>query len=405
MDIGTWGPRRSYVVPTVTTLLGTTFESEHGNGEEQRKYVSVAGQLQAIGYIGRSAEIRYIGAMRYDSEAQFTGAPDVTQLHGANFSYQARAGSWNLLLNDQAQYSKGSLLNGTGMEGMGPVVTRLSEWSGNQGIQLGSVGLQAQVAPDQSIISLNAGRISNSALVEIDRLVGNRSLVTGSAFYGLLHFDSSGLTDGWQSGAFAGYEHAISDHDRLGGLYGYTQLGFPGSSIRFDENYGSFMYARSLTGQLAFELGAGPQWLVASGVEMSQPGLDWQGRGSLTYSRKLVDLRGSAMRTITGGSGILNGAMTNLVEASVTHRMSRSYYANYGAALAHNTGIVNGERYNNQYVSATLMRNATRGVGAFVTYTLQQQQAPGCVSGCSFIGLRQLFGVGISWGTRPIGIR
>ena len=111
------------------------------------------------------------------------------------------------------------------------------------------------------------------------------------------------------------------------------------------------------------------------------------------------------MRTITGGSGILNGAMTNLVEASVTHRMSRSYYANYGAALAQNTGIVNGERYNNQYVSATLMRNATRGVGAFVTYTLQQQQAPGCVSGCSFIGLRQLFGVGISWGTRPIGIR
>ena len=50
MDIGTWGPRRSYVVRTVTTLLGITFESEHGNGEKAAKYVSVAGQLQAIGY-------------------------------------------------------------------------------------------------------------------------------------------------------------------------------------------------------------------------------------------------------------------------------------------------------------------------------------------------------------------
>jgi hypothetical protein len=403
--LGSWGPRHSFTVPGFR--LGQSLESNPmlADPGAYRGFTSATGQLQAIQYLGRGGELRYAGAVRFDSSATLRGANRFTNSHGVSFAESFRPGSWNFMVIDEAHYWQGSLAGDAGLEGMGSIVTQASRWGGVPGIQLGSVEMQSGLQPDQSILSVRSARISNTVLAELDRRVGQRNTITAAAFYGLLHFYTPGLIDDDQKGLFAGFDHALSPSDRVGVMYGYSRLGFPGVPDTFSNSYAQLMYGRSLSGRLAVEVGAGPQHISSSGTSTGYSDLNWQGRGSVNYQLRNLGIQVAATRSFTGGAGSLYGARTNGVQSSVTHAFNRIYSASLTFGITRNTAILAGQHYDTQHAGASLSRNAGSRFGTYFSYDLQNQTSSGCsASGCALTGLWQIFGMGISWGARPIGL-
>ncbi len=403
--IGSWGPRHSFLVPGLRAASTLTSNYQFSAPGNYQGFASGAAQLQAIQYLGRGGELRYAGAVRFDSSSSVTGAQPVTNVHGANLSETIPLGAWNLLFVDQAVYSDGALFGDSGMEGLGSMVTQLSQWSGGFGIQLGSTGLQSGLTPEQSILTLQSGRISDTAVAEVDRQLGSRSMATAVGYYGLLHFFSSGLIDETNQGFLAGYDREISSRDRIGVVSGLSRLSFSGEDTVLNENHAGLLYGRQITGRLAMGFGAGPLYVSSSGSSADYSDLNWQGEASINLHLHSIDLQAGAMRMVTAGSGVLYGALTNTVEGGAARTM-RTGNAAFSFGVAQNQAILTGERYNTQFVSGTVTYKLGRWVGAFLNYNLQHQTAANCgPTSCAVTGMQQILGVGVSWTTRPIGMR
>lgn len=403
--IGSWGPHHSFLVPGFSSaqlLESNPLMEEPG---VWRGFTSAAAQLQAIQYFGRNIELRYAGATRFDSSASLYSTNKITNLHSMSLSGSVTLGSWSLLAHDQAQYSQGSATGDLGMEGLGPIITQLSQWGGVTGIQLQSVALQGGLEPDQTIF-LKAGRIANTTLVEADRSLGQHSALTGVAFYSMLHFFTSAAIDGWQEGVLGGYQQTLSPRDRIGLLYGYSRLGFTSGPGTLSTSYASLMYGRSVSGRLAFEAGAGPETTSNENPAQGNNTLDWQGRGSVTYSVAQMNFMLSASRMVTGGSGVFYGARTTNVMGGLNKRLPVGYRLSLTAGTALNTSLASTQQYKTKYLGASLSHSGTRRFSTFLSYSLENQSGIGCpVSGCMPTGVQQILGAGISWDSRPIGIQ
>jgi hypothetical protein len=401
--IGSWGARHSFMVPGLSVAQTLYDNYQFSSPGTYRGFASAAAQLQAIQYLSRGGELRYVGAVRFDSG--LADAQPITNVHGVNLSEAVPMGGWNLLFVDQAIYSDGALFGSSGMEGLGSIVTQLSQWSGVTGIQLDSAGLQGGLTPQQSIYTLRAARVSETALGEVDRRLGGRSMATAVGYYGMLHFFSDGPINGAQQGFMGGYDREITSRDRLGVVYGMARLNFSGEDLVLSENSGGLLYGRQITGRLALGLSAGPQYVSSTGTSSGYTDLDWQGQASLNLHLRSIDIQAGALRMLTAGSGVLYGARTNSIEGRLGRTMRRGT-AELSLGVARNESLLTAERYNTQFVSATLTHNLSRWVRGFLSYNLQHQTSVGCpATSCAVTGLQQAFGVGASWTTRPIGMR
>jgi hypothetical protein len=240
-------------------------------------------------------------------------------------------------------------------------------------------------------------------VAEVDRQLGKRSTATAVGYYGLLHFFSNGLIDETNGGFLAGYDREISARDRIGVVSGYSRLSSSGTPPVLTENHGGLLYGRQITGRLATRLGAGPLY-VSSGASADYADLDWQGQATFNLHLQSIDVQAGARRMLTAGSGVLYGALTNTFEGGVSRTM-RTGNAAFSFGVAQNQGILTGERYNTEFLGATLTHKLGRWVGAFLSYNLLHQTAANCGStSCAVTGLQQILGVGVSWTRHPIGL-
>ncbi len=157
--LGSWGPRHSFWIPRVRLAQSLGSDPMLEDQGAYRGFTAAVGQVQAIQYFGRGGEVRYAGAVRFDSSATVYGANRLTNSHALGMSETRRFGEWDLTVNDQAHYWQGSLAGDSGMEGLGSVTTQLSDWAGAPGIQLDSMTLQSGVEPgsEHSLGALVAG--------------------------------------------------------------------------------------------------------------------------------------------------------------------------------------------------------------------------------------------------------
>lgn len=404
--VGSWGPRHSFVLPGLKfaqSLDGNPMFQDPG---AYRGFTSAVGQIQAIQYLGRSSALRYAGAARFDSSATIYGANRFTNTHSAVVNSGQQWGQWTLTVNDQAHYWQGSLAGDTGMDGLGTITTQVSQWLGAPGIQLDSVALQSGLEPDQSILSARASRLSNISLAEIDRQLGTRDVVTATGYYGLLHFFTSGLIDNKQKGMLAGYDHRLSERDRLGVVYGFSQTDFSSTSNSIQTSYGQLMYGRAISGRLAMQVGAGPQYTISTSAQANDRNLTWQGRGNLTMQLRAANLQLSAQRMVTGGAGVLYGAQTNQVQFSASRNIGRTLSLDGNVGITRNQALLGDLTYDTRHVGASASSNPSGRLSAFFSYDLQYQASSGCSgSDCALTGTWQVFAAGISWRTRPIGVQ
>lgn len=404
--LGTWGPRHSFMVLGVslaeTADSGTLWAASGG----WRNYASGVAQLQTVQYLGRSGQLRYAGAARADSSPVIYGADKQTSVHDLGISEQIGHGRWGVLLNDEATYSQGATIGDSGMEGMGSTITQLSQWNGVGGIHIGTFQLQGGVSPEQSILTMRAGRLSNTALAEIDRQIGSRSMFTAGAYDSVLHFFADGLFNLQQKGAVTGFDRQLTERDHLGLEYGYLQLNIAGRDSSLNTNNGMLLYGRRIAGALAVELGAGPQYVRGRGDYATYNDMNWQGRASGSVRVRGLDAQAGAMRMLTGGSGVLNGAMTNSAQVSVSRTFLRANSLTGSYGYARNAQVASEEKFDTQVAAVTYGRGIGGTLALFVSYNLQRQSVVGCTAvSCGVTGPLQMVGAGISWRARPIGIR
>ncbi|HZU08559.1 MAG TPA: hypothetical protein VFA02_01545 [Pseudacidobacterium sp.] len=402
---GSRGPRHSFFVPGFRVAQILDSNAEMVADSHYRGFSSLNGDLQLIHYFGSSTSIRYAGAVRYDTRAEVEGLQQFTNAHALSVSRLDRFRSWDLLFDNETQYSQGSNFGATGMEGLGSVITATSTWGGVGNIQLESTALQPDLAPNQSILTLRSGRVSNTVLGEADYRPDDKYTFTMTGFYGLLHFTDKGLIDTSQEGFVAGANRALSPTDSIAFEYGFSNFNFSGTTESLKNNYIGILYGRKLTGQIAVSAGAGPQFISDRTSISNDDRLGWQGRATLDWQMRRVGLHAAVLRNLTSGSGVLFGAYTNSIQGGMGYGISRNWDSSFIFGWARNTAVTSALRYNTQYFGASAGRHVGRDRSIFFSYDLQHQTSFGCASTtCAVNGVRHVFGVGFSWTHQPIGM-
>ncbi|HYY69226.1 MAG TPA: hypothetical protein VE734_05800, partial [Terriglobales bacterium] len=315
---------------------------------------------------------------------------------------------WALLVGDQFSYlpqSSFGLLDGS-----------VSSFGTGLGSSLGQLpSLQSFLSPNQSVLSGRGGRVSNTFLTQGGYHLTARSSLTIAGAYGLLRFFDSDLLDSYNAMLVTGYSRQISGRDTLGVAYRFNAFRFTGLNQAVDNHVAELAYGRRVTGRLALRLAAGPEVDVFrdSGVaKQSRPAWSLESALHSRLSRTALDL--SYQRGLTGGAGVLAGAETNQVEATMTRGLWRVWQSSLGLGYAKNRNVAAtavsplNRNFNTWYGRVQFRRPIGRGADQFIAYALQLQKSDTsfCAgSVCASSVVRHQLSIGFNWHHRPIAIK
>jgi hypothetical protein len=299
---------------------------------------------------------------------------------------------------------------------------------GNIGTPLGSgsIGLQPGLALGQSILTASGQRLSNSLVPEVDVKLTGRTSLTFVGNYSLLHFFDNGLLNSYSAGVQAGYDHQMTRKDTIGLSYGFTAYRYSNFNQSIDDHIVHITYGRRVTGKLAFQIAAGPEYTSfttpittgSTGTGTPTTGstshLYWSLNTTLTYQLRRTGLGLSYAHGVSGGSGVQAGSIGDTVTGSATRQLSRTFSGNLNVSYARNNGLTvkaPGSITPNQTfdywsgnVGLTHPIGRTMNVGLNYLAQYQNSNSSFCVGptcGSSFVVHQILVSVG--WRDHPIG--
>ena len=220
----------------------------------------------------------------------------------------------------------------------------------------------------------------------------------------------------------AGYNYQLSPKDTIAVSYQFAAdrySGNTGQSLNLNTIQGS--YARRVTGRLAFQIAAGPQITSSTSPitgSASSAGLTGSsGTGvylalntSLLYQLRHALLSASYSHSVTGGSGVLAGAETNVALGTVSGQVTRTVHAIWNAGYSRNEGVAIGtssasQIYNYWFTGVSLSRTIGRSLDMFMNYEFQYQDnsASGCIAAtCTGNVTRNQIAFGVNLHKQPI---
>jgi hypothetical protein len=224
------------------------------------------------------------------------------------------------------------------------------------------------------------------------------------ASYGLLHFNSSLFGNTNQVSVVGGFNRRMTARDSIGIESSFTRFSFPDASTTVSTESVSALYALRISGRTSIQVGGGPEITQAGVSAVNQQYLDWQARGTVQYRMHHINLSAQGMRTITSGSGVLNGALTTSAQGAADFILSRNWSSSLTSGVSRNQQLGSTQKYDLQFAGVVLNRNAGRYMNLFLTYDFQNQTTGSVCTGqaCGYTGLRNVFGIGFAWNYRPI---
>jgi hypothetical protein len=172
-------------------------------------------------------------------------------------------------------------------------------------------------------------------------------------------------------------------------------------------------YGRRITGRLALQLSAGPEisrsTLAAGG---NSTVVSWNLLSSLRYQLRPFDLDVSYNHYTTSGAGILYGASSDNLLATANRRLTREWTGSLIAGYSRNNAyqqltvpVTIPSGFRSLFGGVTANRSLGRYASLLFNYSIQRQYNGSCAGGaCAPTFLRHVFGVGVSWNFRPIGL-
>ena len=367
---------------------------------------------------------------RYDFAAAYVGGvgvypgPSVRNIQELQAAQSINWKTGRLMIMDSFSYlpegsfGSGAFGGGTGYQpGLGgagdtgglPGLGVGSHYGVNSSTQFGSLG--------------QSPRITNVALVDVVEEISPRSAFTAAGLFGVVHFTDGnpiGLINSNQIGGEVGYSYAITRHQQLGVIYGYSGFRYPPGvgADDIDSHIVQALYGRRISGRMDFVAGVGPQWTVIRPQALNTSGssgstrLSASARVSFRYQFRRAALQLGYRRLDNAGSGFFAGAESDVAEASVNRELARRWLGKVDTGYAHsrrlqlaNQGLPAGS-FDYVFAGCAVSREFNRNIGAFVSYQYNQQVlnelqcAPG--TKCDNKATRHVVTFGVGWHFRPI---
>jgi hypothetical protein len=296
----------------------------------------------------------------------------------------------------------------------------------------GSGGLQTGFQPQESILTAQGQRLSNSLAPELDVYLTGRSSLTFVGSYSLLHFFDNDLLNSQSGGAQAGYNYQMTRKDTIGVLYHFTAIRYTGFNQSINDNIMQLTYGRRITGKLAFQIGAGPEItsfqtpIMGTGSTgtggtgtvtpaSSSTDLYWSLNTSLRYQMRRTGLGVAYSHGVSGGSGVQAGSIADTVTGNVSRQFSRTFSGNGSMGYGRNNGLTVGtptsttatqnQTFDYWTANASLNHTVGRTMNMSLIYSLQYQTSNGsfCVGPtCETSLTRHQISLSFGWHDRPI---
>ncbi len=285
----------------------------------------------------------------------------------------------------------------------------------------GALGLQPSLVPTETILSARGQRLLNSSLVEFDALLSPRATFTVAGGYAFLHDFNNIVFDFDNTIGQAGFSYQASRQDAIAVLYRYDAFRFTNANETLAGHIAELTYARRVTGRLAFEIGAGPEYAIfrvpsTTGTgSISTTNIYWVGDASLTYSLRHTSLALNYDHGIAGGSGVLSGSIADTVRGSISSQLSRTFRGDLSVGYARNQPLSVGSMaattsnptFDYYYGTLGISHPFGHSVTLSLDYFTQYQHVDGtyCVGTvCGNTILRQQISLGLNMHTRPFAI-
>jgi hypothetical protein len=323
-------------------------------------------------------------------------------IQSLDFSETIRGGRWSQTFGEQFSYLPASSFNFGGLGGLG-----------NFGVGLGSVGVtpgfRQDLIPNQSILTNGAARISNATMAQTTYALGYRSSLSFFGTYGQLHFLDNGFQNSSSVSAGAGYNYLLSPLNSMSVSYGFSRYKFSNLPFGADSHSVQLSFARRITGRLSFQIGAGPDVQVYESP-LAGPGtaLAWMLDTGLSYQLRNWQTGFSYTHSLSGGSGLLEGAETDMF----TGHLGRTFGAWHGSLA---TGYSKNQSLHQSSISAVTPQGWFAGVqmsrqfvsfgSLFASYNVSRQSGLGTICSlpaCATNQVTQTVSIGYNWGFRPI---
>ncbi len=128
---------------------------------------------------------------------------------------------------------------------------------------------------------------------------------------------------------------------RIAVIYTFDDFRYPEFPQTTENHVVKLGYARYVTGRLSFQLAAGPSLVLLRGVLTGTANnLSWALDSALNYKWDRTTLSLSFDRLVTGGSGVLVGAQTGQVEATIERTLSPRWRASASIGYATNASLI-----------------------------------------------------------------
>jgi hypothetical protein len=321
---------------------------------------------------------------------------------------------------EQLSYLPGSSFGFGGLGGLGGTTLPGS----------GSSGIGSGFAPGQTILTNDTQNLANSSVGQFDYLISPRSSLTFVGGYYLLHNFNSDLLNSGVPSARAGYNYKVTKRDTVAVFYTFSEYSYGNSAQSTDTHTAQFSYGRVVSGKLSFQIAAGPQFIVSryplsatgssgtSGTGTVPAGtstqLSWSMNTGLTWTGERNTLAVSYYRGANNGSGVLAGAVSDTVSASLRRMTSRTFTSGISGGYSRNNGVssVTGttafyQTYDYWYASGSLSHPVGRSLGLTLSYLFEYQQNPRTASPCAGLtcgtnSVVNLVSFGVGWHDRPL---
>jgi hypothetical protein len=282
-------------------------------------------------------------------------------------------------------------------------------------------GVGTGFTPGQSILTPRGQDLNNSTALEYDYQLSRRGSITIVGSYALLHYFDNDLANYYDVAFQDAYNYQLTRKDTISLSYQFSAIRYSNLGQSINSNVIQGMYGRKVTGRLAFQIAAGPQFISSNSPITGSTGTPpavtssssafWTLTSSLTYGMKRATLGVSYNHGVTGGSGVLVGAETDILSGTIGGPINRTSNISGNFGYSRNSGFAVGDStqsqtYNYWFAGGTYSKTLGRSVDLFVNYQLQYQKnsnGGGCVgAGCSQDVLRNQISFGVNLHKQPI---
>jgi hypothetical protein len=288
--------------------------------------------------------------------------------------------------------------------------------------------LQPVLTANQSILTSRGLRISNTFLAEEDTFLTLRSSLTVVGSYSLLRFPAKSFLNVSDTVFQAGYNYEITREDTIALLYRFSAFRYSNFDQPIDGHTVQLSYGRRVTGRLALQVAAGPEvGLLRQSISPSRNSSDgsatttsssrqayWTLDATMTYHTPRAQFGLAYDQSLSGGAGVLAGAVNSQVSGSANKQLSRrlngglvlGYARNQGLNVATPTPSI--QTYNYGFGGVNVAHPWGRSTNVFLSYQVQLEDsnASFCIgTSCGNSFLRHTVSFGFDWRSSPIPIK